>query len=279
MESLQFTHKEMAAIIALAKAMALADGNLDKREVSMMSKEALRFGIAPNEVMNLLQKSDNMEPEETFAVVAVMNDAQKRYVTAYLGTMMAVDGNINDTERKLWNFVSLICKLPTMNIVDAIAYIQDIQNDDENVLLKELLQGDNNPSVGSITFHSNCHQRYENDCPVRGEQTRCNRDIVIEKNISGGIGYSVTIKNPDATGGWGATPMGTKPMKVISATDDEVKLRGYGYDRNAVAMGISMNDATFENYGMTIIHDAGEITHCILHMTDRNVDIDYYTKD
>lgn len=279
MESLQFSHREMAAIIALAKAMALADGSLDKREVSMMSKEALRFGIAPKDFMNLLQKSDGMEPEETFAVIAIMNDAQKRYVTAYLGTMMAVDGDIDDAERTLWNFVSLICKLPTMSLVDAISYMQGSQDDDGNDFLQDLISGDNHPSEGSFVFHSNTHQRYENDYPVRGEQS-CSRDVVIEKNISGGIGYSVSVKNPDAVeGSWGAIPMGTKPMKVISASDNEIELRSYGYDKFAYeTLGAPMSDATFENYGLTIYHDDEEITHCVLHMIERNVNIDYYVK-
>ncbi|MBR6104067.1 MAG: hypothetical protein IKP81_03330 [Paludibacteraceae bacterium] len=279
MESLQFARREMSAIITLAKAMALADGELDKREVSMMLKEALRFGITPTDFMNLLQRTDSMELEETFAVVAAMNNAQKRYVTAYLGTMMAVDGNIDDAEIKLWNFVSLICKLPTMNIVDAIDYMQGSQEDEkQDNFVHNLLNGDNNPLEGSFVFHSNTHQRYENYCPVRGEQ-RCNRDVIIERNISGGIGYSITVKNPDISGGWGSTPMSTKPMKIISASDDEVELRGYGYDKFAYeTIGAPMSDATFENYGMTIYHDGQEITHCVLHMIERNVDIDYYIK-
>lgn len=66
MESLQFSYREMAAIIALAKAMALADGNLDKKEVDMMSREALRFGILPKDFVNLLQNADGMKPEEIF---------------------------------------------------------------------------------------------------------------------------------------------------------------------------------------------------------------------
>lgn len=279
MESLHFSQKEMAAIIAVAKAMALADGNLDKREISMMSKEALRFGIVPDDFMILLRKSDSMEPEETFAVIAEMNEAQKRYVTAYLGTMMAVDGNINDSEMKLWKFVSLICRLPTMTIVNAIEYIHGVQDEEEDDFFQNLINGNNNPSDSSFTFHSNTHQRYENDCPVRGEQIGCNRDVVIEKNISGGIGYSVTIKNPDVADGWAATPMGTKPMKVISAFDNEVELRGYGYDKFAYeTLGVPMSDATFENYGMTVYHDGENITHCVLHLIERDVDIDYYNK-
>lgn len=142
-----------------------------------------------------------------------------------------------------------------------------------------LLNGNNNPPEGNVTFHSNTHQRYEGGEPTRGEQVGCRRDVVIEKNISGGIGYSVTVNNPDAIpGSWGATPMGTKPMKIISTSNGKVEMRGYGYDRTAVAMGIPMSDATFENYGMTIYNNGTSITHCVIHMFERDVDIDYYIK-
>ena len=146
-------------------------------------------------------------------------------------------------------------------------------------LLQSLLNGDNNPPIGQLVFHSNTHQRYENEVPVKGEQTGCNRDVVIEKNISGGIGYTVSVRNPDALpGSWGATPMGAKPMKIISFDLDTITLRGYGYDKTAVAMGIPMSAATFEDYGLTIHLKDGTITHCVIHMLERSVDIDYYVK-
>ncbi|MCQ2261124.1 MAG: hypothetical protein MJZ77_07035 [Bacteroidales bacterium] len=148
-----------------------------------------------------------------------------------------------------------------------------------NGTLDAILKGDNNPPVGHYVFNSNTHQRYENGKPVRGEQIGCHRDIVIEKNVSKGIGYSVSINNPDAIpGSWGATPMGTKPMKIVSTSADKIEMHGYGFDRTAVAMGIPMSAATFENYRMTIFHDGLNITHCTIHMIDRNIDIDYYIK-
>ena len=79
-------------------------------------------------------------------------------------------------------------------------------------------------------------------------------------------------------GTWGATPMGTKPMKITSSTSDKIELKGYGYDRTAVAMGIPMSAATFENYGMTVYHNGQNITHCVIHMIERGIDIDYYIK-
>lgn len=146
-------------------------------------------------------------------------------------------------------------------------------------ILQSLLDGNNNPPSGATIFHSNTHQRYEHGEPTRGEQIGCCRDVVIEKNISGGIGYSVSINNPDAIpGSWGASPMSTKPMKVVSAAAGKIEMRGYGYDKTAVAVGIPMNDATFENYGMTIFHNGEDIIHCIIHMIERNVDIDYYIR-
>ncbi len=146
-------------------------------------------------------------------------------------------------------------------------------------LFGALAKGSNNPPSEQLIFHSNTHQRYEFGEPVRGEQVGCNRNVVIEKNISGGIGYSVTINNPDAIpNSWGATPMGTKPMKIVSALTDKIEMQGYGYDKTAVMMGVPMSDASFENYAMTIYHNGQNITHCIIHLTERNVDIDYYVK-
>ena len=125
MEDHSFSKREMAAIIKLAKTMAAADGKLDKAEMSMISHEALRFGIMPDDFKALLSQGDNLKPEESLAIIAVMNDAQKRYVTAYLGTMMTVDGEVDDTEMKLWRFVSAICKLPTMTVNEAISYMNN----------------------------------------------------------------------------------------------------------------------------------------------------------
>ncbi len=283
MEHLHFSKDDMVAIIHLAKMMVAADGKVHPNEGKLMKDESLRFGISPIELARLIEQTSHVKAENSLARIAAMTDSQKKYVTAYLGALMAVDGDINDKEMALWSFVSLICGLPTMNIADAIVYITtlDYSNEDNPKIgiFQSLIQGSNNPSEGSITFSSNTHQRYENGMPTRGEQNGCHRDIVIEKNISGNIGYSVSVKNPDAIpGSWGATPMGTKPMKIISTGKDKVELRGYGYDTTAVSMGVPMSDATFENYGMTIHHNGSEVTKCIIHLIERNVDIDYYVK-
>lgn len=122
-ESLSFTKAEMAAIIQLAVIMSAADGEAHPNEKKMMVQEAIRFGISGEDFASLMEKASNMEADKALANIATMNDAQKRYVCAYLGTLMAIDGNIDDKEKSLWKFVSTLCKLPTMSIADAIKYM------------------------------------------------------------------------------------------------------------------------------------------------------------
>jgi hypothetical protein len=131
--------------------------------------------------------------------------------------------------------------------------------------------------LSSVYFVSDSHQRYENNIPVRGLQTNCKRAVKIENNIDGGEGCSVTIFNLDGNHPlWGNNvQMGAKPMKVIQRSEEKIILRGFGYDKKALAMGAG-NDASFANYGLSIYLKYGDIIKCTLHMHDRNINIDYY---
>lgn len=125
MESLSFTRQEMAAIIKLGTVMAAADRHLHENETTMMATEALRFNLSEKDFGQMLTSSDKMEAKEALFTIATMTDSQKRYVTAYLGTLMSIDGNIDDKEMALWSMVSSLCKLPTMSIADAIEYMTE----------------------------------------------------------------------------------------------------------------------------------------------------------
>lgn len=125
MESLQFSHREMAAIIKLATMMAAADGQIHDDEKMMIAKEAMRFNLSPEKFQQRTELAQTLKGEEALLIIATMNDAQKRYVTAYLGTLMAIDGKIDDKEETLRSFVSLVCKLPTMSVMDAIHYMDN----------------------------------------------------------------------------------------------------------------------------------------------------------
>lgn len=121
-----FSGKELAAIFKLGKMMANADGRLDKKELLVLIKELARFGVPGDHLEALEDAGNEMDPAELLATVAAMDAEQKKYVAAYLGVILAIDGNIDDAEMKLWSLVSALCDLPEMNLVQAAEYLDNM---------------------------------------------------------------------------------------------------------------------------------------------------------
>lgn len=145
------------------------------------------------------------------------------------------------------------------------------------LLLKHILTGNNNPPQGSVRFDSSDHIRFQNDQNVSGHNFGCNRRLVIENNIHGGEGYTVSLYNMDGMHPlWqNNVQMAPKRMKIVNVDENIVELRGYGYDENALAMGVPLEAASFENYGVVLMIEDGEIVRAQLNMFDRNVSIVY----
>lgn len=111
----------------------------------------------------------------------------------------------------------------------------------EKKYIDYLIEGNNYPPTGYVSFDTSDHIRFQNGQDVSGHNFGCNRRFVIEKNIEGGEGYTVTMYNLD-----GLHPlwkdniqMAPKRMRIISTSENVVELRGYGYDENALAFGLS----------------------------------------
>jgi tetratricopeptide (TPR) repeat protein len=104
----------------------------------------------------------------------------------------------------------------------------------------------------NFIFKSSDHIRYENGIYVSGPHG----------------GFLVTMYNLDETHPiWqNNVQMTPKQMKIISQTNDKIILRGYGCD----PMG-----ASFVDFGLTIHLKTGSVEKCILHLHDRNIDIEY----
>ena len=144
-------------------------------------------------------------------------------------------------------------------------------------IVQDLIDGNNNPQDGSVTFDSTDHIRFQNRKNVSGHNIGCNRRFVIEKNIDGREGYTVTMFNLD-----GLHPiwrnniqMAPKRMRIVSTSKNLVELRGFGYDENALALGVPMADASFANYGVVLQIEDSEIKRMQLNMYDRNISIVY----
>lgn len=124
-------------------------------------------------------------------------------------------------------------------------------------------------------FESNQHQRYENGIPVQGLQV-CPRTIKVEKNTNGCSGYQ--LKNGDGyivrmiNGDTGCPQMSPKPMRVVQSSPAEVVLRGYLVSAQTP---FGYQDIDMGDYGLTVSLEEGKVVKCVLHMYDRNVDIEY----
>lgn len=137
-----------------------------------------------------------------------------------------------------------------------------------NEFFEALMNGNNNPPEGSLTFDSTDHVRFQNGVDVSGHNVGCNRRITIEKNINGGMGYTVTMYNLDGLHPlWqNNVQMAPKQMRIINVQDNVVQLRGYGFD---------MMGDSFADYGISLLIENDVSYRVQLDMYDRNISIVY----
>ena len=119
---MQFNGLELSAIVKLAKAMAAADGKIAKEELTVIALNLAKFGVSQADSENFLTLSDAMEFGHAIALVAAMDNEQKKYVAGYLASIMVADGEIADSEMTLWRLVSTFASLPTMTVREAITF-------------------------------------------------------------------------------------------------------------------------------------------------------------
>ena len=147
----------------------------------------------------------------------------------------------------------------------------------EKDFINYIIEGNNYPPDGYVSFDTSDHIRFQNGKDVSGHYNGRIRRFVIEKNILGGEGYTVTVYNLD-----GLHPiwknniqMAPKRMRIVSSNENIVEFRGYGYDENALALGAPLADASFDSYGIVLLIENAEIRRIQLNMYDRNISIVY----
>jgi hypothetical protein len=126
------------------------------------------------------------------------------------------------------------------------------------------------------------HLRYENGKHVSGPHGGAGRAVKVEPNVNGcegydivsGDGYIVTVFNLEGDHPlWqNNVQMNPKPMRIISQSYDKIILRGYS---TRAMSPFGWVDFDGSDYGLTINFKDGQLENCILHMHDRNVDIEY----
>lgn len=121
-----FSDLELSAILRLAHAMANADGKITEAETAMIIIELNRFGVDQVKAQKLAEIGDKMGYPEACQIVSRMTSEEKKYVTAYLGAMICIDGDIDESETKLWSLITVLCDLPEMSIGEALQIMANL---------------------------------------------------------------------------------------------------------------------------------------------------------
>lgn len=117
---MKLNFREMTALLNVGAAMIHADGKVDENESFIIAKEVTSFGVQPNDLKTLTNDASMMRPAEAVAIISSMDDEQKHYVTSFLVTIMASDGNIDDKELALLHILTELCELPVLSLKEAI---------------------------------------------------------------------------------------------------------------------------------------------------------------
>lgn len=117
---MRLTKKELTAMVCMAAAMAEADGKVEDGEVMAVVADLAGYGHSEEEIAEIIEMAEDMEPSEAIGLVSKLGDEEKEYVTAFLAVVMAADGDIDDEEVAFWNLMTILCDLPEMTVREAV---------------------------------------------------------------------------------------------------------------------------------------------------------------
>lgn len=119
---MEFNGVQMAAIVKAANAMIAADGRVDEAETQALSRELIGFGVNPTQLVDILKLSNALEPAAMISTLSVLSNDQKKYISGFLAAIMISDGDIDDSEMKLWQLTSTLIGCPTMTLQQALDF-------------------------------------------------------------------------------------------------------------------------------------------------------------
>lgn len=129
MYEVNFSKKELAAILNIANGMAQIDGKADPIELEVIYTQMSRLGVEHEELISLTEDAImNMDSHKAMDVVAEMTLVQKQYVQALLVVIMASDGEIHERELTLLRVFTMMCGLPPINMNDIMNTLQTFKD-------------------------------------------------------------------------------------------------------------------------------------------------------
>lgn len=121
-----FTNSEKQAIYRLLMDMSLIDNDIDSKEVILTMAIVEKLSISDYD----RDRATAITIDNALETVANMTNTEKDFVCSALGTMIAIDGEVNPKEMLLWGIITERCGFPEMNLMEAgeklQRYLQDI---------------------------------------------------------------------------------------------------------------------------------------------------------
>ena len=109
-----FTNLEKVAVVQISLRMIAADGRVDSKEHEVTFPIWAKMKVSAEH----LKEAGQMADLTSLSIVANMDNSKKQFVAAFLGMIMAADGDIDEKELALWKLVSNMCNLPTMHLTE-----------------------------------------------------------------------------------------------------------------------------------------------------------------
>lgn len=117
-----FNNLQLSAILKVGICMVNADGKVEQEEMKILAVGMAEFGVQEAQLKALMALADAMTPATMLATLSALNEDQKKFVCGFLATIMISDGDIDDSEVKLWQLTSSLAGFPTMSIAEAAEF-------------------------------------------------------------------------------------------------------------------------------------------------------------
>lgn len=116
---MQFNNLQLSAVLKVGQCMAAADGKIEHEELKVLAVGMAEFGVAEDHLKLLMALAEAMTPATMLSTLSALSNDQKKFVCGFLATIMVSDGDVDDSELKLWQLTSTLCGFPTMTIEEA----------------------------------------------------------------------------------------------------------------------------------------------------------------
>ncbi|HBH09229.1 MAG TPA: hypothetical protein DDX40_07505 [Rikenellaceae bacterium] len=117
---IDFTLEEEFAIYKVAKMMAEADGVVLHKELEGIAECMASLGLTGEAYDKVVVSGEKMATIEALSRIEKMGEEKKKFVSSFLGNLIAIDGDVADVEMALWAFIIKAADLPKMNIRQAV---------------------------------------------------------------------------------------------------------------------------------------------------------------